>query len=260
MREKIHTAVALFDMHIRTHPTDLKKCGWEPRISKALLAALKFCDDFKPDRTILGGDILDLPEISRFTERKKIQRERLRLNHTFDCVNQILDRVDKFTKKKVFYLKGNHEAWLDMWIEENPALQGLISLEKNLRLHERNYKVIPENKVLKIGHARFIHGWFYNVHHSKKTVNAMGDNVFYGHTHDVQSYTKAHYQQKPIIGRSIGSLCDLDPIWRKGRPNRWVNGFGVSYFFPNGNFTFYNPIIIDGRFIWNGKIYDGGDK
>jgi len=34
----------------------------------------------------------------------------------------------------------------------------------------------------------------------------------------------------------------------------------VSYFFPNGNFTFYNPIIIDGRFIWNGKIYDGGEK
>ena len=255
---KIKTAVFLPDIHAKTKPTDTVACGWRPDVSKALWASLKFCDDFKPDVTILGGDTVDLPEISRHTERKKITREKLRLNHTFEFTNKILDRVDRFTQTEVVYLEGNHEAWLRMWIEENPALDGLISIEQNLHLKQRGYKFIPENKAYKLGHARFIHGWYFSMHHSKKTVNEMGENVFYGHVHDVQCYTKANYDQRPIIGQSCGCLCDLDPTWRKGRPNRWVNGFGVFYFQPGGNFTFYNPIIIDGTFIWNGKLYDGG--
>ena len=255
-------AVALFDIHAKTRPTDLAKCGWKPDVSDALWTALNFCDDFKPDITILGGDVVDLPEISRFTERKKITRERLRLNHTFELTNQILDRVDKLTQEEVVYEKGNHEGWLDSWIDENPALEGLISLEQNLCLKERGYQVIPENKAYKLGHARFIHGWYFTLHHCKKTVNEMGDNVFYGHTHDVQVHTKANYEQKPIMGQSMGCLCDLDPTWRKGRPNRWVHGFGIFYFSSDGAFTPYNPIIINGKFWWNGKLYtpNGGKQ
>jgi hypothetical protein len=206
---------------------------------------------------MLGGDIVDLPEISKHTERKKLTREGLRLSHTFDIGNWFLDEVDKFTQGEKVFIKGNHEMWLDLWMEENPSLKGMLGIEKNLRLKERGYKIIEENKAYKLGHARFIHGWYYTMHHAKKTVNEMGDNVFYGHVHDLQSHTKANYEQKPIIGHSVGCLCDLDPIWRKGRPNRWVNGFGVFYFLPNGNFTFYNPIIIDGKFIWCGKLYGG---
>lgn len=248
-------AVALFDMHLKTTPADKAECGWFPDISTSLTATLHFCADFKPDITILGGDILDLPEISKYTERKKITRERLRLNHTFELANLILDEVDAFTQKEVVFFEGNHEAWLRMYIDENPALDGLISLEKNLKFKERKYKFIPENKAYKLGHARFIHGWYFGLHHAKKTVNEMGDNVFYGHVHDVQAHTKANYEQKPIIGYSMGCLCDLDPIWRKGRPNRWVNGFGVFYFSSDGAFTFYNPIIIGGKFWWNGRQY-----
>jgi len=254
----IRKVVALFDMHIKTTPTDRFKCGWKPDLSKALYACLKFCHYFKPDETILGGDEIDLPEISRHTERKKLEREKLRLNHTYECANQILDEVDKFTGDKKIYLIGNHEAWLDDYENEHPEIEGLVGIDKCMHLTERGYTIIPENKAYQIGHARFIHGWYYNLHHAKKTVNEMGDNVFYGHVHDVQSHTKANYEQKPIIGHSCGCLCDLDPIWRKGRPNRWVNGFGVFYFLPNGNFTFYNPIIIDGKFIWNGQLFDGG--
>ena len=252
------TAVFLPDEHLKTTPAPHTKKGWKPVISNSLVACMKFCHDFKPDVTILGGDVVDLSEISRFNERKKLTVEGLRLEHTFEIANEFLDEVDEFSKGDKVYLMGNHEAWLPLYIEQHPVLHGAFSIEKNLRLKERGYEIIPENKCYKLGHARFIHGWYWTKYHSAKTVSEMGDNVFYGHTHDLQSYTKTNYESKPIIGHSCGCLCELDPDWRRGRPNRWVNGFGVFYFLPNGNFTFYNPIIIDGKFIWNGKLYDGG--
>ena len=255
---KIKTAVFLPDMHLKTTPTEMVACGWKPDVSKALWACLKFCADFKPDVTILGGDILDLKEISKHDERKRLTMEGLRLEHTFALANQILDKVDKFTRGEKVFLKGNHEMWLEMYVDEHPALYGSIGIEKNLKLKERGYKVIPENKAYKIGHARFIHGWYWNKFHSRKTVDEMGDNVFYGHVHDVQIHTKTNYDSQPLMGQSVGCLCDLDPTWRKGKPNRWVNGFGVFYFLPDGDFSPYHPIIINGRFVWNGKIYDGG--
>ena len=255
-----HKAVFLPDMHLRTRPTDRVKRGWTPIVSPALHTALEFCEDFKPDTTIIGGDMLDLPEISKHTERKKIEREKLRLNHTFELGNQILDRVDKFTGGEVVYEKGNHEGWLDLWVEENPAVEGLVSLEKNLRLVERGYKIIHENRAYKLGHAKFIHGWFTRDYHSKPTVNRMGDNVFYGHAHDVQAYTNVNYDSQPLMGYSVGCLCDLNPGWLRKRPNNWVNGFGVFYFSKDGSFTFYNPIIIRGGFWYAGKYYNGGKQ
>jgi hypothetical protein len=234
--------------------------SWKPVVSPALWTALRFCRDFKPDTTIIGGDFLDFPKLCKAEEKNRLKQEGQRLAHDFELGNQVLDEIDGFSKEKVFLI-GNHDARLQKFIEEYPELEGLISLEGNLRLKERGYTVIPENKAYKMGHARFIHGWYFGMHHAKKTVNEMGDNVFYGHVHDVQAHTKANYDQMPLIGYSMGCLCDLDPEWRRGRPNRWVNGFGVFYFSSDGAFTFYNPIIIKGGF-WgpNGKYYTAGGK
>ena len=250
-----YSLVFLEDLHLDTTPTE---DGWKPIISNAAKAALKFCDWFQPDETVIGGDFIDFPELAKQDQKDLRKREGKRLVHDLALGNQILDRIDKFTRKKVVFEIGNHDNRLDIFLAENPKLEGLVSLEINLKFKERGYEVIPFNHVYHVGHARFIHGWYYNLHHSKKTVIEMGDNIFYGHSHDVQSFTKVNHARQPLIGHSMGCLCDLDPEWRKGRPNRWVNGFGVFYFFRDGGFTFYNPIIVGGRFIWDGKIFDGG--
>jgi len=244
----------LVDMHLKTLPT---RNGWEADVSPALWAVLEFGKYFKPDETVLGGDFMEFNIISKYETDDFIKREGRRLRHDFELGNQILDKIDSFTKGKKVFIVGNHDARLATWIASHPQIEGLISLGYNLKLEERGYKIIPEGKLYSVGHANFGHGWYWNLHHAKKTVLEVGDNIFYGHVHDVQQFTKFNYKQRPIIASSVGCLCDLDPEWRKGRPNRWVNGFGVLYFFKNGNFTFYNPIIIDGKFIWNGKVFKG---
>ena len=252
-----YSLVFLQDTHLDTMPAD---GGWTPIISTAAKAALKFCEWFQPDETVIGGDFIDFPELARQDEWNRLKREGKRLKYEIDFANQILDKVDKFTRKKKVFMIGNHDARLARFIAENPQLEGMIGLKADLRLEQRGYEVIEENKVYTVGHTNFIHGWYWNLHHSKKTVIEMGDNIFYGHAHDVQAFTKVNHASQPLIGYSLGCLCDLDPEWRKARPNRWVNGFGVFYFFSNGNFTFYNPIIIDGKFIWCGQIFDGNKE
>ena len=230
-------------------------------LSLSLKAALKFIKIFKPHETIIGGDFMDFDSISKFGKKNFLKREGKRLLFDFHLGNKVLDVIDKHTKDKVVYLYGNHEIWLDNLIaEEAPQLEGLVSVEKELRFKDRNYKIIPFNKVYKVGHARFIHGWYYNIYHARKTVAEMGASTFYGHTHDMQAFTKVNYDEKPMLGQSMGCLCDLNPSYKKNRPNRWVNGFGIFYFSSDGTFTPYNPILIKGKFWWNGKLINGGTK
>jgi len=244
--------VFLTDLHLETLPT---RTGWEPATAPCLDTALNFCEDFKPDITILGGDIMNFDEISEHTKDKPLLREGRRLKHDFDYGNEVLDRVDKFTKGDKIFQEGNHEIRFARWVERNPSVEGLVSIEQNLKLKERGYKVIKENVIYKVGHARFFHGLYTNKYHSAKTVEVVGDNIFYGHTHSVQVFSKHNYEQNPIIGYNVGSLCELRPFYGRNRPNQWVNAFGVFYFSGSGHFTFYNPIIIRGQFWWNGKLY-----
>lgn len=217
--------------------------------------ALRFGAWFKPDQTIVLGDLINFDYISHWVEKDLIRQEGKRLKTDFILGNRILDRIDKFTKGKKIFLIGNHDDRLVKWIGQHPCIEGLINLTHNLHLIERGYKVYPQGKVYKIGHACFVHGWYWNIYHAAKHVTQMGDNIFYGHVHDIQSYTKPNYEQQPNIGQSLGCLCSLNPEYRKNRPNSWVNAFGVFYFFADGQFNHYIPIIINGRFNFAGKVF-----
>jgi len=228
----------------------------EARVSGAAQAALNFLDDFKPDVTIVLGDLLELSQLSTYSKKKPLEIEGLRVDHDYALGNQILNRIDKATKRDRVFFEGNHENRVERYLDEFPYVgERLLSVQENLHLEQRGWKYLKDGELLKIGHAYFIHGWYHNIYHARKHVAEMGDNIFYGHTHDVQSFSKPNPDTMPIISQSLGCLCDLNPAWLRNKPSRWVNAFGVFYFSKDGSFTYYVPIIINGRFWWNGKCY-----
>ncbi len=244
------TVAVLPDIHAQVTSKD------EGRVSSAARAALNFLDEFKPDVTIVLGDLLDVSQLSTYSKKKPRQIEGLRLDNDYALGNQILNRIDKATKGERVFLVGNHEERVEGYLDEFPYVgERLLSVKENLHLDERGWKFLKEGELLKIGHAYFIHGWYYNVYHARKHVAEMGNNIFYGHTHDVQSFSKPNPDTMPIISQSLGCLCDLNPSWLRNKPSRWVNAFGVFYFLKNGDFTHYVPIIVNGGFWWNGKYY-----
>lgn len=246
--------LVLPDIHLQTLPTGGGSFNYD--VSQALWTALEFGKDLKPNITIILGDFIDFHYISNFAT--PIQIESRRLKHDFIFANLILDIIDSFTRKTVVYTLGNHDQRLATYIATHPQIAGLVSLDNALKLGKRGYILVPEGEMAQIGNAHFVHGWYYNMHHAKKTAQDAGVNVFYGHTHDIQSFSKSNVNQKPIIAQSLGCLCDLNPEYKRNKPNRWVNGFGVFYFHERGDFTYYVPTIINEKFWWAGKVY--GEK
>ena len=264
LEEKIEKSVLLPDIH---HPYHHKP---------SFNAVLGFLEWFNPDQVILLGDAMDMKAINHWMREKKNVKyfEGARLlkdYHRFsrDILKPIERAIPNDCKK--VYMGGNHEAWAYQLIDKDPRLEGLIEPERVLNLKRRKWDWIPytyddeEGNVYKgmykIGKLTITHGTYLNKYHAAKTADVFSKSVAYAHTHDYQVYTKVHEEDPNDYhtAQSIGCLCNKAPGYKGGQPNRWVNAFGVVYTRKDGCFNLYVPIIINGKFVFGGKLFDGSE-
>jgi len=241
--------VALFDLHHPEH--DL--AAW--------FAVYEFIKDFQPTHFVFGGDQQHMDTISSFNKYKPglIEGKRIKKEYN-DFQNEILNPLESILPEgcKKYYIIGNHEYRVDRLIEKNPQYEGFIEVENNLDLSD--WKVIPFNEVFNIGDMYFTHGWWYNKHYAKKTVLQAQKMIFVGHVHTPQVYTAtspAYALPKQCVG--VGCLCNVNPEYLENKPSAWVHQFLFWYMNNDGTFTYYTPIIVNGRFVVNGKVYDGNE-
>ena len=243
------TGVALFDIH---YPYQDKN---------ALNAVCQFISDVKPEILVYGGDQLDQTPVSHWLVNNLRDREGKRLKTDYDNFNSdILSRMEKLSnwKEKVWII-GNHEYWIEKYIDEHPELEGLIEPEGYFDLKKRGYKIIPFNSCYRIGRMSIIRGLYINQFHAKKTLDTWGESscVYYGHKHDFQVYSAIFRggDGLPRLASSCGCLCNLNPDFKKGTPNNWCHGFLYFQVRRDGTFTSIVIPIINGRFSFNKKTY-----
>lgn len=234
---------------------------------RTLRAVEKYIGDNKWDEYVNLGDFMDFNVISHFNKGASRRVENERLQADYSVGNAILDRHQHLVRKnspkaKFTLLEGNHDYRIERYLDENPAGQGMLEVEVGLNLKKRGFKYIrcyKEGEVYNIGNAYFHHGLYTNEHHAKKHVDRYGVNLFYGHTHDVQSYSKVVMgKDKTLVGQSLGCLCRYDQSYIKGNPTNWQQAFGIFYFLPDGHFTYYVVRVFKHRFVApDGKIYEG---
>ena len=241
--------IALYDLHFPSHD---KAC---------LNAVCEFIKDFKPDWLILGGDQLQLDMISSYNQFKLKNLEGKRLYKDYkEFQIQVLNRIESLLPKncKKFFMLGNHEYRIDRLIEKHPELEGLIELENHLNL--KDWTIIPYNDTFSIGDMYFAHGWYWNKYYAEKTLRIAQKMIFVGHAHTPQIHTAiSPVYTLPKQCTGIGCLCNINPEYLENAPNAWVHQFLFWYMFSDGTFTYYTPIIINGRCIINGKVYDGNE-
>jgi predicted MPP superfamily phosphohydrolase len=243
--------IVLPDPHIRA------KAGGEDK--KSIAAVEKYIKDAKPDEIICIGDFMDFDCISDHNARNLRVVEGETVSADYEVGNAVLDRWQKLCKRVVL-LEGNHDYRVERFIDAYPRMAGSLEVEKGLRLKERGIKWVrswSKGEVYRVGNANFIHGLYVNDHHAKKTVEAFGVPVFYGHTHDIQLYSKTTAgDNKTIVGQSLGCLCDYRQFYMKGRPNRWQQAFGEFWVRPDGYFNYTVTMIFKNRFVTaGGKEY-----
>jgi predicted phosphodiesterase len=249
---KPQMALILPDIH---YPRHNKRC------LKAIFNLLKDVGQ-EVKYLILLGDQMEFECVSHWMKDKKRPLEGKRLKKDYESFNkEILTPLEKAVHKdaKKVYFIGNHEDWVRQAIDENPQGEGFWEIDINLKLEERGWKIIPLNEIWKLGKLWLIHGVYYNQYHAAKTVITYGHSIIYGHTHDLQEFTKVTPADVEDVhkGKSIGCLSDINPSYKRGFPNRYVNAFSIVYLYNNGWFNEYTINIMRGGFVWNGKFYSG---
>jgi len=241
---------------------------------EAIAAVFQFTKWFKPHTIVLVGDALEMDAINQWKmsrgDNKHFEGKRLLKEYEgFD--REILTPLEKMTPKgcEKIYLGGNHEVWADMLISKFPTLKGMIEPDICLKLKERNWKWIPyivpdkdggiKQGLCQFGKLLVTHGQYSNKYHAAKVADMYSKSVAYGHVHDIQFYTKVFSDNASGYhsAQSIGCLCNTSPRFLRGKGNRWVNAFGVLYVQDDGYYNLYTPVIVKGKFVFAGKLFNG---
>ena len=233
--------------------------------AKALDVMLQAIPIIEPNIAINLGDVGEWESVSAWQwQRRKLPPLEYQLpiiDEEIEAVNAGLDKIDKVLDdvgcKTRYMLQGNHDEWLDRFVEKFPYLRG-YTFRQACKIDERGYKYYPHNKPLKIGKINFIHGSYATVYHAKKHLEAYGSNICYGHVHDVQRHTLTKLDSGTIAAWSMGCLKDMSSEknkWLRGRLHNWCHAFGIVTWQNNGNFQVETIDVQKGKAsVWGKEI------
>lgn len=234
---------------------------------KALSVVCKAIEVIKPDAYVDLGDVGEWETVSHWRYKKKkrppLEYQVEQADKEIKDVNKFLDTIDesldKVNVKEKYLLQGNHDLWLDYFVEENPVMEDYLFVNK-IKAKERNYKYYEAGQFLRLGKLYMYHGHHYGgTHHTRTHLMRLGTNVMYGHWHDVQQSSVTHIDG-PKSAWSIGCLKNMDDKnnqWLGGRKNNWGHAFAIADVFDGGLFTVQVVNIIDGKCSINGKVIKG---
>lgn len=228
--------------------------------SDAISTFCNFLKYYKPHGLINLGDFMEMGSVSHWgTNGNKFKDEAI-------GARELLKRIgDAAGPQCIFkrFLIGNHESWMTQYFElKTPELGDLneidtgvsLKFEDILGLKDFGYRTVPLNEILNVGDANFIHGYYTSRNHAQTHLNVFGVNIYYGHLHDIQSYSGVSVKGTHEA-MSLGCLRTLNAPFMKGKPNNWNHSFGIFEFRSDGTYTRYAPILINGVFSFNGKIF-----
>ena len=230
----------LADIHIPYHD------------DKALSAALKFADGYKPDAIILDGDIADFFSISRFNKNPKLRD----LPGEIIAVKQFLDHIKERFSAKVYYKLGNHEERYEHYLwQRAEELLGVKEFElKNLLMFDDSGVVaIEDQRIINLGQLpilhghEFIRGVFSPVNAARGLFLKAKHSCMGAHQHHTSEHTEKTLSGKIISCWSVGCLCGLSPDW--AHINRWNHGFATVDVRANGDYYVNNYRILNGRVL-----------
>lgn len=229
----------LYDIHIPYHSLE------------ALDIALKHMIERGVDTIILGGDVIDAYQLSRF---EKDPRERS-FKYEIETARAFFKTLREQFSGRIVYLEGNHCARVESYFRlKAPELLGIEALTLPALLHLRDYDIefVGNKRVIRLGKLNVIHGHEFGTSVIAPVNIARGfymrakRNVIGGHHHQTSSHTENDIEGNITGAWSVGCMSDLHP---KYMPlNKWNHGFAeVDIEDEEGNFRVHNYTIINGQ-------------
>lgn len=243
--ERGHTIAVASDLHGRDLDQDV------------FGAFLSWLRKTKPDELILAGDILDLPNISRFAPTDLTITIQEELDTTFDALAAIRANLPAGTRIRA--LMGNHDIRLDNYTIANASQlfalkrakskdKPVLSLPYLLRFDELEIEEVSS------ADGSYPHPYIQIapdliVEHGSKARKQAGQTplasmenrpygVINGHTHRMGLVRKSIPQAdsnapaKIVVGAEIGCLCSMRPSYAPARDLDWAQGWACVTTWP----------------------------
>ncbi len=234
-------------------------------------AKLKFAQDIKPDTWVNVGDCYDFwPISSHDKEPDRWLDGSGMLQAEFNSAKPYWKEVCRVTKNDVHLLLGNHENRLNRLINANMGLFKLDAFEwKNMASLPDKVTVHKYGKQFKIGPVTFEHGdrigGRFGVQHPAFWLlqNKGNRSTIFGHTHRQNTYYRTVFDENgephSYVAHNQGHGSDTKKQTYAYEP-QWIHGFTLVEFYTEAGkprFTLYPITVINGKFSFNGKVYDG---
>ena len=188
-------------------------------------------EGFYTDYVVLG-DIVDWDSISKFALGKpgilvrRIADQAKEAKETLSRHVSLLERNNPHIR--LYFCIGNHEFRLEDYIDRNPALSGLLSIQELLGLNQLGFTCVGMGDMLKIGSVSFCHGIKHGVNHARGTATqSRTPFIIYGHVHSIESSATQGFGGAKERAFSAGCLCNLKMSYQKkqGYANNWEHGY-----------------------------------
>jgi hypothetical protein len=194
-----------------------------------------------------------------------------RLQDELNAAKPYWREVCKVTKKEVHFILGNHENRLyrfigaNLWAYQLEAFewQNMAALPPMVKVHE--YGAQKKIGPITFEHGDRIGGRFGCTHPTHWLLQNRGNrNTVFGHTHRLESKTRTVFDEygEPhvYIAHNQGHGSDVKQQKYAGPEPNWQHGFTYIEFYTEGGkprFSLHPIIIVNGRFSWGGRVYDG---
>jgi len=231
--------------------------------NSAIRAMIAFGKEFKPDRIILMGDVVDFYAISSFS---KDPYRALGLQKEIDETVSILKILRKeFPKARMDFIRGNHEARLQRFLWNKAAeLSGLrnLTVPKLLKLDELNITYHMKGRMklrgIVVKHGDIVRK--FSGYTAKGELENTGISGVSVHTHRAAAHFHTNEGGRHFW-YELGCLCKLNAEYMEGKIPNWQQAFGIGYFKKGSkkcNIHIVN--IINGKALYGTKEYLGRKK
>lgn len=214
--------------------------------------------DKRPDAIVCLGDFADMPSLSSYDIGKKafegrrytkdvnaVQRAQMTL---FEPLG-MLQAQQRRNKEKIYkpfkvMLLGNHENRIDRAINNDPKLEGLISVN-NLGYHDYWDNVYPFLEVVTINGIAFSH-YFVTGIAGRPTSTAAAQfrkanmSCISGHQQGLQIHTGSRADGKRLTSVIAGSCYEHQEDYLGPQGNNHFRGFLVLHDVKDGQFDLMN--------------------
>lgn len=242
---------------------------------KAISIATQIIKDINPNRVIMLGDMLDLPDWS--THFVRSPEFYFTTQPSLDYVASWISELRPYCEELV-YIEGNHEKRMVDSIIQNtiqaygikpanePKSAPLISVPYLLGLDKLNVEYIgnyPHGEFYINNNLVCIHGIKVGAQSGQsvmKLLNSPRISIIQGHVHRLEMAHKTVWTHgKPKIYQAIscGTLCRIDGIVPGGGTRyNWQQGVGIVEY-TDEDFQIDTVGIYEGKSIFRGKQYNG---